>query len=233
MLCEKPVAYDFRQTRAAAELARSKGLKTKLGFTFRYSPGVQYAIVADRRGLRRARRSSSTATSRTRSGSTRRRRCARSIPTPTSRVIADLARSRATARRSSTSGTGGSARTTAASSARCATSSPSGWCATTGQMMRMNIDDGDIYHGRVHQRRDRLDPDQLRDGRQLSRHRGAHLRREGRDHLPAGRGVRRRRDDQGRHAGRGRVQASWRSRSGSTRPAATRASRGARCSTPT
>jgi predicted dehydrogenase len=43
VLCEKPVAYDFRRTRAAAEAARSKGLKTKLGFTFRYSPGVQYA----------------------------------------------------------------------------------------------------------------------------------------------------------------------------------------------
>lgn len=43
VLCEKPVAYDFRQTRAAAEIARQKGLKTKLGFTFRYSPGVQYA----------------------------------------------------------------------------------------------------------------------------------------------------------------------------------------------
>jgi predicted dehydrogenase len=43
VLCEKPVAYDFRQTRWAAELARRRGLKTKLGFTFRYSPGVQYA----------------------------------------------------------------------------------------------------------------------------------------------------------------------------------------------
>jgi predicted dehydrogenase len=43
VLCEKPVAYDFRQTRAAAEIARQKGLKTKLGFTFRYSPGVQFA----------------------------------------------------------------------------------------------------------------------------------------------------------------------------------------------
>jgi predicted dehydrogenase len=43
VLCEKPVAYDFRQTRDAARLAASKGLKTKLGFTFRYSPGVQFA----------------------------------------------------------------------------------------------------------------------------------------------------------------------------------------------
>ena len=43
VLCEKPVAYDFRDTLRAAELAKRKGLKTKLGFTFRYSPGVQYA----------------------------------------------------------------------------------------------------------------------------------------------------------------------------------------------
>jgi predicted dehydrogenase len=43
VLCEKPVAYDFRRTRQAAVEARRRGLKTKLGFTFRYSPGVQYA----------------------------------------------------------------------------------------------------------------------------------------------------------------------------------------------
>lgn len=43
VLCEKPVAYDFRETRRAAALARQRGLLTKLGFTFRYSPGVQYA----------------------------------------------------------------------------------------------------------------------------------------------------------------------------------------------
>jgi predicted dehydrogenase len=43
VLCEKPVAYDFRETLRAAGLAREKGLKTKLGFTFRYSPGVLYA----------------------------------------------------------------------------------------------------------------------------------------------------------------------------------------------
>jgi predicted dehydrogenase len=43
VLCEKPVALDFRDTLKAADLADAKGLKTKLGFTFRYSPGVQYA----------------------------------------------------------------------------------------------------------------------------------------------------------------------------------------------
>ncbi|MGQ0568012.1 MAG: Gfo/Idh/MocA family protein [Armatimonadota bacterium] len=43
VLCEKPVAYDFRDTLRAADLAKRKGLLTKLGFTFRYSPGVQYA----------------------------------------------------------------------------------------------------------------------------------------------------------------------------------------------
>ncbi|CAA9556765.1 MAG: GH109 [uncultured Thermomicrobiales bacterium] len=42
VLCEKPVAFDFRETARAAELARSRGLKTKLGFTFRYAPAMRY-----------------------------------------------------------------------------------------------------------------------------------------------------------------------------------------------
>ena len=49
VLCEKPVAFDFRETIRAAELAKSKGLKTKLGFTFRYSPAMRYmkALIDD------------------------------------------------------------------------------------------------------------------------------------------------------------------------------------------
>jgi predicted dehydrogenase len=43
VLCEKPVHHDYRKTKEAAELAASKGLKTKVGFTFRYAPAVQYA----------------------------------------------------------------------------------------------------------------------------------------------------------------------------------------------
>lgn len=42
VLCEKPVAFDFRQTLEAAALARDSELKTKLGFTFRYSPAMLY-----------------------------------------------------------------------------------------------------------------------------------------------------------------------------------------------
>ena len=42
VLCEKPIAYDFRDTRRARDLARSKGLKTKVGLTFRYSPAMRY-----------------------------------------------------------------------------------------------------------------------------------------------------------------------------------------------
>jgi predicted dehydrogenase len=42
VLCEKPVAYDFRDTQRAAGFARGRGLKTKLGFTFRYSPAMRY-----------------------------------------------------------------------------------------------------------------------------------------------------------------------------------------------
>lgn len=43
VLCEKPVHSDFSEVIRAAELADSQGLKTKLGFTFRYAPAVQYA----------------------------------------------------------------------------------------------------------------------------------------------------------------------------------------------
>jgi predicted dehydrogenase len=43
VLCEKPVHHDYHKTREAAELAAAKGLKTKVGFTFRYAPAVQYA----------------------------------------------------------------------------------------------------------------------------------------------------------------------------------------------
>jgi predicted dehydrogenase len=42
VLCEKPVAYDYQDTLHAADLARRQGVKTKLGFTFRYSPAMQY-----------------------------------------------------------------------------------------------------------------------------------------------------------------------------------------------
>lgn len=42
VLCEKPVGHDFKQTLQARDLARSKGLKTKVGFTFRYSPAMMY-----------------------------------------------------------------------------------------------------------------------------------------------------------------------------------------------
>jgi predicted dehydrogenase len=42
VLCEKPVAYDYADTLRAAALAERMGVKTKLGFTFRYSPAMQY-----------------------------------------------------------------------------------------------------------------------------------------------------------------------------------------------
>src|SRR5207245_5500615 len=42
VLCEKPVAYDFRDTLRARDLARTSKLKTKVGLTFRYSPAMRY-----------------------------------------------------------------------------------------------------------------------------------------------------------------------------------------------
>ncbi len=41
-LCEKPVAHDYKSTWKAHELATDKGLKTKVGLTFRYAPSMQY-----------------------------------------------------------------------------------------------------------------------------------------------------------------------------------------------
>jgi len=42
VLCEKPIAFDYRDTRRARDLARARGLRTKVGFTFRYSPAMRY-----------------------------------------------------------------------------------------------------------------------------------------------------------------------------------------------
>lgn len=42
VLCEKPVAYDFRDTLRARDLARRRGLKTRVGLTFRFSPAMRY-----------------------------------------------------------------------------------------------------------------------------------------------------------------------------------------------
>jgi predicted dehydrogenase len=43
VLCEKPVHTDYHKTLEAARQAEAAGLRTKLGFTFRYAPAVQYA----------------------------------------------------------------------------------------------------------------------------------------------------------------------------------------------
>jgi len=50
VLVEKPVAQDYRTVRELAALARSKGLKTKVGLTFRYAPAVQYMFTLVREG---------------------------------------------------------------------------------------------------------------------------------------------------------------------------------------
>jgi predicted dehydrogenase len=42
VLSEKPVAHDHHDVARLAALARSSGLKTKVGLTFRYSPAVRY-----------------------------------------------------------------------------------------------------------------------------------------------------------------------------------------------
>lgn len=49
-LVEKPVCHDYRDVWRAHELAQSKGLKTKVGLTFRYAPAVQYMLELAREG---------------------------------------------------------------------------------------------------------------------------------------------------------------------------------------
>lgn len=50
VLVEKPVAGDFHRVRELSDLAKSKGLKTKVGLTFRYAPAVQYMFDLVREG---------------------------------------------------------------------------------------------------------------------------------------------------------------------------------------
>ena len=50
-LVEKPVCHDYRDVWRAHELARSKGLKTKVGLTFRYAPAVMYMFDLIRQGF--------------------------------------------------------------------------------------------------------------------------------------------------------------------------------------
>ena len=49
-LCEKPVCHDYRRTWRAHERAQARGLKTKVGLTFRYAPAMQYMHELIRQG---------------------------------------------------------------------------------------------------------------------------------------------------------------------------------------
>ena len=50
-LVEKPVCHDYKDVRRAYELAAAKGLKTKVGLTFRYAPAVMYMFDLIRDGF--------------------------------------------------------------------------------------------------------------------------------------------------------------------------------------
>ena len=51
VLVEKPVCHDYHDVWRAHKLALSKGLKTKVGLTFRYAPAVQYMYDLIRNGF--------------------------------------------------------------------------------------------------------------------------------------------------------------------------------------
>lgn len=50
-LVEKPVCHDHRDVHRAHRLAESKGLKTKVGLTFRYAPAIMYMFDLIRDGF--------------------------------------------------------------------------------------------------------------------------------------------------------------------------------------
>ena len=50
VLVEKPVAADHKRVKELDELAKAKGLKTKVGLTFRYAPAEQYMFDLVREG---------------------------------------------------------------------------------------------------------------------------------------------------------------------------------------
>ncbi len=51
VLVEKPVCHDYRDVVRAHQIAQSKGLKTKVGLTFRYAPAVMYMFDLIREGF--------------------------------------------------------------------------------------------------------------------------------------------------------------------------------------
>jgi predicted dehydrogenase len=51
VLVEKPVCHNYKDVWKAHEIAKSKGLKTKVGLTFRYAPAVQYMFSLIQEGF--------------------------------------------------------------------------------------------------------------------------------------------------------------------------------------
>ena len=231
VLCEKPVAYDFRETRAAAELARSKGLKTKLGFTFRYSPGVQYAKSLIDEGF--------VGTPFIFNGYEQNSQWL-DPQEPLRQVDPDADQS--VLQTSSLEGYGapiidighwwvGADYTRVVGTMR--NFIPERMVRATGRMMRMNIDDGDIFIGEYANGAIGSIQTSFVTDRQLPRHRGAHLRRAT---APSSAAWSRSSASPKRSRSPRPTRSSsrrWRFRSASIRRAAARANRGARCSTPT
>jgi hypothetical protein len=197
-LVEKPVCHDYADTWRAHQLAESKNLKTKVGLTFRYAPAMQYMYELVQQSF---------------------------IGRPfifngyeqNSQFI-DAAKPMrfatdtgdAPIRVSSLEGYGAPIIDISLWMVESEISSVAGILKNFIPQRRRRVGAPQYrrrrhVYLRVRQRRDRLDPVELCNRRQLPRHRGAAVWREGRADLPAGRGVWRVPDAALRHARRRRV----------------------------
>ena len=220
VLCEKPVAYDYRDTRRAAALAQANGLKTKLGFTFRYSPAMRYMKRADRRRLRRHAVHLQRLRAELAVAGSADIRCGRWIheadPVGDPGVIARGIRRADHGPRAPVHGQPTSAQVVGTMQNFI----PERMVRATGTMMRMNIDDGDIFIGEFASGAIGSIQTSFVTVGNYPGHRGARVRQQGRADLPARRGERHLRVAQGRDAPTRSSSASSRCRRGSTRRAA-------------
>ena len=218
VLCEKPVAHDYRDTLRARDLADAKGLQHEGRLHVPLQPRGALHEGADRRGVRRhavhlqrlrAELPVDRPADAAAPGAAGGERPHRGLVARGLRRAGDRPRPLVHGLRPHLGGRRHAQLRARARDPRHRPDDP-------GQHRRRRH-----LHRGVRKRRALLGPVELRHGRQLPRHRGAGVRQRGRPDRAAGRGVRRRRDAEGRRRPTRSSSSTSRCPSGCSRPAAT------------